>query len=371
LKAIFHVRATPGCVGPGLFRSHFFIVFLLAAQVVLTGGLSSPFVPWMFGIGLGVLVLYGRSPEGKRMILLQVGLTLVISVLPASVRGPKVDDPYFTILIAFVLLHNVLMTWLGVTALTEAVRAVGEQHDRMRESVLAGTLERTKSLEAVGSKVAHELKNPLAAIKGLVQLLQRNSDDERAKDRLRVISDEVLRMECILREYLSFSRPLEDLRPQPVDLAVLVEEVFGVLDAPAAEAAVGLERTGDHVEILADPRRLKEALFNLVANAIEATPRGGKVRIDVRACACSAEVIIKDSGRGIAPEILPRIGTPFFTTRSNGTGLGVVLARAAVAQHGGEIRFSSEVGLGTTVELTLPSQPPMRSMAHGQSDAGR
>ena len=104
-------------------------------------------------------------------------------------------------------------------ALGDAFRRTEATLDKMREDVIAAATERTRSLEGIGSKVAHELKNPLSAIKGLVQLLKRGAADDKSRERLGVICSEVTRMEGILRDYLSFSRPLEDLKPQPVELA--------------------------------------------------------------------------------------------------------------------------------------------------------
>lgn len=104
----------------------------------------------------------------------------------------------------------------------------------------------------------------------------------------------------------------------------------------------------------ADPRRLTEALLNLVANAIEATPPGGEVVVEVRPAGDQAEIVVRDTGRGMPADTLKRIGTPFFTTRDDGTGLGVVLARSVIAQHGGSLRYESEPGRGTRVKVTLP-----------------
>jgi signal transduction histidine kinase len=197
------------------------------------------------------------------------------------------------------------------------------------------------------------LKNPLAAIKGLVQLSARAACDPDSAEQLRVVATEVDRMESILKEYLSFSRPVEALQPQRVALGALADEVLTLMEARAATAGVALRRRGDAI-IEADPRRLKDALFNLVGNALEATTSGGDVEVEINEVARSARIAVRDSGRGMAPEVLERLGTPFFTTRDEGTGLGVVVARATFAQHGGSLVYSSEPGRGTTALGTLP-----------------
>jgi two-component system, NtrC family, sensor histidine kinase HydH len=141
--------------------------------------------------------------------------------------------------------------------------------------------------------------------------------------------------------------------PRRVELGPLVSDTLLVLSARADDAGVRLYAQGD-ASIEADPRRLKEALLNLVANSIEATPPGGEVVVEVRPAGDATEIVIRDTGRGMPAETLGRIGTPFFTTRDDGTGLGVVLARSVVAQHGGSLRYESEPGRGTRVTVALP-----------------
>jgi signal transduction histidine kinase len=213
-----------------------------------------------------------------------------------------------------------------------------------------------RRLQSVGAKVAHELKNPLASIKGLCQLVARTPESERTQERLAVVASEISRMETILNEYLSFSRPLEDLIPETLDLSAVARDVLDVLAGRADQAGVTLDMEGGATPVKGDPRRLKEALINLVSNAIEATPNGGRVLLRARTSATGITLEVKDSGRGISSEDLERLGTSFFTTRPNGTGLGVVLAQGVITQHGGTLDYKSTVGQGTTATIILPMQ---------------
>ena len=160
---------------------------------------------------------------------------------------------------------------------------------------------RARGLECVGSKVAHELKNPLSAVKGLVQLLARSAADDRSRERLGVIAGEVTRMEGILRDYLTFARPLTDLSPEPVELGPLADEVLAVLEARSEAARVTLRCKGGPVVADGDPRRLKEALLNLVANALEATPAGGSVEVEVSGDPDGASSACATRARGMSP----------------------------------------------------------------------
>lgn len=165
-------------------------------------------------------------------------------------------------------------------------------------------------------------------------------------------------MEVILRDYLSFARPLEDLVPAPVDLGALGRDVAAVLAARAEAGGVSLVVQGEPVVVRADRRRLKEAFLNLLSNALEATPAGGSVRLEVAPDGDGATVVVRDTGRGIPPDHLDRLGQSYFTTREGGTGLGFVLARSAVTQHGGRLEVDSKVGVGTTITVRLPAAPP-------------
>jgi two-component system sensor histidine kinase HydH len=207
--------------------------------------------------------------------------------------------------------------------------------------------------EQVGVRVAHELKNPLSALKALVQLGLRNPAEGASHARLALLEREVARMQEILQGYLSSRRPLDELAPARVHLGPLVSETLLMLSARADAARVRLSSRGDAF-VDGDPRRLEEALLNLVANGIEATPPGGEVVVEVRPGTDRIEILVSDTGRGISPETLPRLGTPFFTTREEGTGLGVALARWVIGLHGGSLRYESEPGKGTIARATLP-----------------
>jgi signal transduction histidine kinase len=227
--------------------------------------------------------------------------------------------------------------------------------DCVRESFLDEAASRRRGLETIAAKLAHELKNPLAAIKSLVQLEASSGPrDARSRRRFDVMASEVARMETILRDYLTFSRPLEELDLDDVNVASVVDDVIAVLAGRADVAGVRLGQAGVPGVIRADPRRLKEALINLTANAIEATPAGGSVNLRYDLDGEDLRLAIRDSGAGMTPAVATRVGTPFFTTRAEGTGLGVLIARSAIAQHGGTLQFASRPGGGTAALITLP-----------------
>jgi signal transduction histidine kinase len=338
----------------GFFLSHLLLVTGNAVNVALTGGLLSPLWPGLIGATLGTFFTFGRERESAVAGAWSVVLVLAVALLPADLCGPPIARPYHVALAAWSIVFMLFILRLTSIAISDSYQQIGDALTRSREEVLHAATCRAKSLESIGSKVAHELKNPLSAIKGLVQLLARSAADDRSRERLLVVSSEVSRMEHILRDYLTFARPLEDLNPAPVDLGAIADDVLAVLEARAEAAGVTLARKGGPVVARGDARRLKEALLNLVANALEATPREGSVEIGVSRDDAQAVMTVRDTGKGISVEDLARIGTPFFTKREGGTGLGVVLARAAIRQHGGDLCYESEPGHGTVATVRLP-----------------
>jgi signal transduction histidine kinase len=349
-----------GCTDDPQKTTQSFIQMNIAAQlmiigsIALTGGIHSPFVPSATVPAIISLLFFGPQAVSRWMALGNGLLIIAMVLLPQDLVGPALPVAHYAVLIVIALAWNLFMLHLLVGKLSVIASRAGESMACLREERLSDAEAQLRRLQSVGAKVAHELKNPLASIKGLCQLVARTPESERTQERLAVVASEIGRMETILAEYLSFSRPLEDIKPEPIELRALARDVLDVLDGRAQQAGVQLTVAGSAPAVQGDPRRLKEALINLVANAIEATPNGGQVALEIRGDREHAKLEVRDTGRGITPEDLDRLGTSFFTTRPNGTGLGVVLAQGVITQHGGSLAYVSTVGKGTTATITLP-----------------
>lgn len=319
------------------------------ASAAVTGGVESPLL-----VTFAAAYFAAVAPVGDRLATrIILGATALgvgaLALLPSAVTGPDLEGPARGLLQALGV--------LGVGALLVPVHLqVRKRRDeiiRARREVAADALARAEEFEQMGARLAHELKNPLTGVKALVQLGLRSPAEAASRERLEVVEREVSRMQEILQNYLGFARPLGPVRRRRVELGPLVSDTLVVLSGRADDAHIRLYAKGDAAAD-ADPGPLKQALMNLVSNAIEATPPGGEVAVEVRSAGDQAEIVVRDTGRGMPAETLRHIGTPFFTTREDGTGLGVVLARTAIAQHGGSLRYESEVGRGTQVKVTLP-----------------
>ncbi|HEY1557194.1 MAG TPA: HAMP domain-containing sensor histidine kinase [Kofleriaceae bacterium] len=357
-RLIVHKAREERCIEGAFVAISVGAQLFVVTSATVTGGVHSPFVPTVVLPAIVSLLFFGPIPT-SRWIAVGNGLLIVAMLaLPREITGGPLPEPHYAAGIIIALGWSVFMLHMMAGKLARAAARAGESYACLREERVAEAEDKLRRLQSVGAKVAHELKNPLAAIKGLCQLVARTPESERTQERLAVVAAEIERMETILHEYLSFSRPLEDLKPQPIDLAALARDVRDVLAGRADQAGVQIAVEGMATPARGDARRLKEALINLVSNAIEATPNGGRIVLRVRATGSGAVTLaVEDTGRGIAPEHLERLGTSFFTTREHGTGLGVVLAQSVIAQHGGTLAYASQVGHGTSAVVTLPAAP--------------
>jgi signal transduction histidine kinase len=321
-----------------------------------SGGPRSPLVPLLLAPVGVAFAAFGRG-RGNTVLLLAVlaGLA-VLSYMPEGTPWPAIPGPQAAVMTLASVAVALVLLWIGVTGLTDAYRRSGEILDRARGAALDAMTDRMRGAEALGARVAHEIRNPLTAIKGLVQLLARGEHDERDRRRLEVTLAEVARVEEILGAYLSFARPLDELRPAPLAPAELLHDLAALLEARAARVRLVVD-ADPSLTIVGDRRRLQEALLNLASNALEAMPGGGTLTLRARARDGGAQLEVIDDGAGMSAEQLARLGTPFVTSRAGGTGLGVVLARAVIGQHGGSMEHISAPGSGTRVIIELPAEP--------------
>lgn len=357
LQRVFRERTKdPRCVEAALIVINIAAQLFVIGSAALTGGLHSPFLPDLVLPAIVSLLFFGPVPTSRWIALSNALLIFAMLLLPSSIVGRAMADSYYVAGLAISLGWSLVMLHMMAGKLAIAAIRAGDSYDCLREERVAEAEAQLRRLQGVGAKVAHELKNPLASIKGLCQLVSRSPESERTQERLVVVASEIERMQTILDEYLSFSRPLEDIKPEKLDLTAIARDVIDVLAGRADAAGVSLVIEGGPTPVHGDSRRLKEALINLVANAIEATPNGGRVVLRLRAGNGEVTLDVKDTGRGIAPEDLERLGTSFFTTRPNGTGLGVVLAQGVITQHGGSLSYASTVGQGTTATIRLPGK---------------
>jgi len=241
---------------------------------------------------------------------------------------------------------------LGVISLVDAHARSAGQLERMRTDMLKEAELRAVSVEQLGARVAHDVKNPLTAVRGLVQLVQRGSTGC-DQERLGVALGEVDRALEVLHDYLSLARPLRELNLAQTDLRALLDDVAGVVEARALERGIALHVHGVAQTLAVERNKLRDALLNLALNAITAMPRGGQLTLALERRGEGATIALEDTGIGMSAAELAQLGQAFVSGHEGGTGLGVLLARSAIEQHGGTLTFSSEPGRGTRALITL------------------
>ena len=251
--------------------------------------------------------------------------------------------------------------------------AVAVIRDMTRLHQLEAEVRRGETLAAAGQiamGLAHEIRNPLGAIRGAVQLMRRElGDDPRLGEYTDVLFKEVDRVNRIIEMLLDIGRPVT-LRPVPLNVHQLLERVALLSEEMAGQRGVRIVRRYDPSlpPILADEDRILQVFHNLVRNAVEAMDRGGRLTLVTRLSMnplfakvdlghgqrSMAEIQVMDDGQGIPEATRARLFTPFFTTKDKGLGLGLALCHRIVEEHRGAIQVSSEPGKGTTMSCFLP-----------------
>jgi PAS domain S-box-containing protein len=218
--------------------------------------------------------------------------------------------------------------------------------------------ERLAAVGRITAGVAHEVKNPLNSMRlwleNLKELLPADADGA-ALQAVHVLDVEIDRLDAVVKRFLDFSRPM-DVRLEPTQLADLLREVLEVAQPQLQKANVQVARLLPIgiPEVFVDRDLLKQAVLNLVLNAVEAMPTGGQLQLTLSRRGEMAEITVGDTGRGIPVEDKQKVFQLFFTTRPGGSGIGLASTFRIVQLHIGSINFTSEVGRGTTFRIELP-----------------
>ncbi len=235
-----------------------------------------------------------------------------------------------------------------------------EERIRLEEEL--NEVQRLASLGKMVASVSHEIKNPLGIVRSTAEILVgRIGKLAPGNERLAmIIVEETTRLDRIVREFLDFARPRETEMTLG-QLQTPVERVLRFLQSELTrkEIEVDTEFAADLPEILLDSEHIYQVVLNIVFNAIQAMPRGGRLHLGTRLAPDGGSVTlsITDTGYGIAPEALSQIFTPFYTDKNRGSGLGLAIAHSIVEKHGGKIEVDSVVGAGSCFTITLPLPP--------------
>jgi two-component system, NtrC family, sensor histidine kinase HydH len=347
------------------FRSATVCTVFFLATLWNTGGVASP----LLITGLPLLLATAMIPrlKSERRIVPSLFLSgLALSILFArsaffAVPAPfAFEDDHPSRAYVGIVALGALMTVVGLYVmgrkLVLAYERIAIELAARRDDAFEDNEDRARSLEGITTRIAHEVKNPLAAIKGLSTHMARTSEDPKVRERLTVVANEADRIQTIVDGFVSFSRGLDDLVLGPVRPHDIATDLGVLMELRAEEASVNLA-------IEADAKKLKQALLNLLLNALQASPPHSEIQLQIGRASCGVVSIrIIDHGPGMSPEIQERIKKPYFTTKQGGSGLGVAVARTIVLQHGGKLYFESSPGKGTTAVIELEQKCSFRGL---------
>jgi signal transduction histidine kinase len=258
-----------------------------------------------------------------------------------------------------------------VNILAQALRSQSHRYQLLAEELAASNrnlreaeaqVRRAERLAAIGqltAGLAHELRNPLGTIKASADMLERNlpAGDAIAQELAGYISSEVDRTNSLVSRFLDFARPLE-IRRAPADLNDVTAAAVAAARRDASQSGVAMDfrPSAKPIVIPIDAELMERVFFNLILNAIQASPDGGTVKVETSLRDTSACVDVTDRGHGIEPDQRESIFNPFFTTKVSGTGLGLAIVAKIVGEHRGKIDVESKPGEGSTFRVCLPTE---------------
>jgi len=351
-------------------------------------GLDSPFRYYYLLSLICCAIRYSTMLTAITCALDCVSYTLLFSALPREQQNT------FALFLMLVVL--VWVTWAS-SSMSRLIKRIGENlielNATLRENqtqLEARINERTRELRETQAQmwhqekmaafgllaagIAHEVGNPLTSISTVVQLLEKRDLDAYTRDRLGLVSGQLQRIQGTLRELMNFSRPASKLRTRIAIADIILEAMKIAKYYHGINSRVITAEISDRLPLLVGVRdQLVQVFLNLLLNAIDATGKGG--RIDLRATLENNWVIVSvcDNGGGIAIENQQRLFQPYFTTKEQGTGLGLFVTHKMITEHLGRVEFESQMGVGTVFRIYLPipqlaeSFPPVGATSHGES----
>jgi signal transduction histidine kinase len=285
-------------------------------------------VNYFTGLILAICAIFGAA----MMILLQQGILSPLSKLTKSVKEMGTRE------------H----------ASRSVSRFANDETVILEESIKNAISQRLAAIEELAGMVGHDLRNPLTSINGAAYYLKTKYEskiDERGKEMLKVIEDDVVYSNKIVNDLLEYSRKIK-LEYVDTTAKMLVKDTISLVNIPKNIELIDL--TDDKTEVTVDADKMKRVFVNLIKNAVDAMPQGGTLKIGCAKAANGAKFTFSDTGHGLSKEALQKICTPLFTTKAKGMGFGLSISKRFVEAHGGSLSFESSARKGTKVTVFIP-----------------
>ena len=357
-NVVFDLRKIPFIVG-SLYMG--FGPFLAAFIMLVRGFFGIDYGFWMTVLYYGGLaILFWRisswflKQSPKQRVLFSVGVTFLFSFAQTFTMGIW-HLPHSSTEVWFAYL---VIQPIGVGIISYIIEEI-IMTIQLRQRTMKS--KRLEAVERMGAAISHEIRNPLTAAIGFVQLLQNDSiSKENYTQYLSIIKNELKSAERVIQDYLNFSNP-EIKSMEPLLLQEELEQVVQLLQPLAKRNSVKIvSMFSPGVEIEGDKQKFHQCLVNIMKNAIEAMPKGGILTVETESTQTTVSVLIKDTGSGMTLEQVTRLGEPYYSTKgSKGTGLGITVVFSIVRAMNGTIHVESKIGEGTTFKFTFPSLSPI------------
>jgi two-component system, NtrC family, sensor histidine kinase HydH len=319
--------------------------------------------------GWPIFAIFGHTAWGHALHSRFCYVPIAISAAWFGLRGGIVSATAISLLVVPYLfgfgahpadLSNELVEIIFYYAIGILIGALIDRELRVRrhQEETQLQLERSQRLSLVGQMaagVAHEIKNPLASIKGAMEIMTDDtvSDDDRVEFR-EVISREIKRIDGTVTEFLAFARPREAVM-QATDLSAALEQAVRQVTPKVTSSGMSItSNIAPNVKIIGDAEKLHQAVANLILNSVEASASGARIDVALISEGANARITLRDYGCGIPPAQLNQIYEPFFSTKASGTGLGLAIVKSIIDGHMGSIAVTSKSDIGTTFTITLP-----------------
>lgn len=351
----FDLRRVPFLLGI-LYGGPEFAVWLLPALLAarfLIGG-SGFFITLFTFTPLAVLAMifsksYLKMPLKQKLLSVSV-LTLFSLLLTTYVAG-QIYEMHMTVSMWVIFYMLNIVCILMAAVLLEVIKT---NFDVLQKLMKAEKLEVVSNLAA---SISHEVRNPLTASRGFMQLSYESDIPPETKEQILISIQELDRATGIINDYLTFAKPAPD-EAEAIILLETINHAVSVLmplaNMNSIELDVSVEKK-EHHYILGERKKLEQALINIIKNAIEAMPNGGKIRIKTTYEHHLAKIRICDQGKGMTQKQIDRLGEPYFTTKESGTGLGMMVSFSIIQSLGGRIQVTSKVNKGTCFVIELPT----------------
>ncbi|WP_282140819.1 PAS domain S-box protein [Cytobacillus oceanisediminis] len=272
-------------------------------------------------------------------------------VWKGEIRNKAKDGSYYWV-------HTTIVPFLNANG--KPYQYLSIRNDITERKKTEEVLHQQDKLAAVGqlaAGVAHEIRNPLTTMKGYTEFMQLDETHEERQEYLSIILDEIDRVNNIVEDFMVLAKP-KAAELEERDIIPIIKNVVSFLEFEARNrnVKIGFEYQQDIIQIECDENRLKQVFLNFIKNGIEAMPDGGNITVRAGIINNQVQIAIKDTGVGIPQEKLKNIGEPFFTTKKNGNGLGLMVSFKIIESHNGKVFIESELNKGTTFNIVLPAK---------------